>query len=357
MVASVISLPFISFFAYYGMLLLIRTKQHVLARENPKTHSYPDLMLHVFGKYGKLLDDIVIAFSQIGFCTAYIVFIGQNLHSLFPSWTAWEFVLCVLPLAFALSLIRTMRLLVPFTAVSNVLLVYSMFTIMIFLAPDVGKGTTKATAWTSFPLFVAGEIYAFEGISIVIPLEESTKRPKRFPLILGVVCGLLTILFVAFGAIGYSAVGNGVDAVITLDIPKNPWTIAVKIALMVSMMGTFPLSMFPAMEILEDGLLSFPPGSSAPPPLLWGAVLRLIATMTIGLVAILVPHFGLLIAFVGALCCSPLMFCFPAALHARVFWRSLSQTRRIIDILMFIFGVVVLVYGTILATIDLIGAY
>jgi proton-coupled amino acid transporter len=39
--------------------------------------SYSDLGLAIFGKWGKFFIDLCITISQIGFCIAYLLFIGN----------------------------------------------------------------------------------------------------------------------------------------------------------------------------------------------------------------------------------------------------------------------------------------
>ena len=70
-------------------------------------------------------------------------------------------------------------------------------------------------------LFFGAAIFAFEGITVVLPLENSMANYRDFPRVLNVSMSIVTMLFVTMGLCGYLAVGDEVAASITLDLPST----------------------------------------------------------------------------------------------------------------------------------------
>jgi len=76
------------------------------------------------------------------------------------------------------------------------------------------------------PLFFGTAIYLFEGIGVVLPLKNAMKRPKDFSSTFGVLnvgMGLLTVLFVVMGGVGYWKYGEDVASSLTLNLPAEEW--------------------------------------------------------------------------------------------------------------------------------------
>jgi solute carrier family 36 (proton-coupled amino acid transporter) len=76
----------------------------------------------------------------------------------------------------------------------------------------------------SLPLFFGTAIFAFEGIAVVLPLQNAMKKPKNFSRRLGVLnVGVFfaTVIYISFGAIGYWKYGEATEGSLTLNLPTN----------------------------------------------------------------------------------------------------------------------------------------
>lgn len=51
-------------------------------------------------------------------------------------------------------------------------------------------------------------VYAFEGIGMVLPLESKAKDKKKFGGVLALAMMIISLLYGAFGALGYLAFGE-----------------------------------------------------------------------------------------------------------------------------------------------------
>ena len=74
------------------------------------------------------------------------------------------------------------------------------------------------------PLFFGTAIFAFEGIALVLPLQNAMKNPQQFSKLYGVLnVGMVFVtgIFISFGAIGYWKYGEATEGSLTLNLPTN----------------------------------------------------------------------------------------------------------------------------------------
>lgn len=73
-------------------------------------------------------------------------------------------------------------------------------------------------------MFFGTAMFAFEGIAVVLPLQNAMKKPKNFSSFFGVLnVGMVfvTVIYISFGAIGYWKYGEETEASLTLNLPTN----------------------------------------------------------------------------------------------------------------------------------------
>ena len=74
------------------------------------------------------------------------------------------------------------------------------------------------------PLYFGTAIYAFEGIGVVLPLENQMKTPqemKGWNGVLNTSMVIVSCLYIAVGFFGYLKYGDTVAGSITLNLPVN----------------------------------------------------------------------------------------------------------------------------------------
>lgn len=77
---------------------------------------------------------------------------------------------------------------------------------------------------TQWPLFFGTVLFSFEGIALVLPLQNCMKDPKTFTKTFGVLnvgMFVITLLFVCTGTLGYLKYGEAAAVSLTLNVPQN----------------------------------------------------------------------------------------------------------------------------------------
>lgn len=75
-----------------------------------------------------------------------------------------------------------------------------------------------------FPLFFGTTLFAIEAVGVVVALENNMKTPKAFGSRFGVLnvgMTVITVLYAAFGFLGYLKYGANSDESITLNLPST----------------------------------------------------------------------------------------------------------------------------------------
>lgn len=95
-----------------------------------------------------------------------------------------------------------------------------------YMLQDLPKTDTVAgfASWAQLPLYFGTAIYAFEGIGVILPLENNMKTPQDFGGLTGVLntgMVIVAVLYTAVGFFGYLKYGDAVKGSITLNLPDD----------------------------------------------------------------------------------------------------------------------------------------
>ena len=261
MLFSNIVLLGVALLSYYCFILLVNTRLKVEG-------SFGDIGGVLYGSKmrGLILASIVL--SQMGFVAAYIVFTSENLRAFVLAVTRCRqsldikyFILLQLGIFLPVSLYRNIAKLGGFALVADVFIVlgliylyyYDVFTLVAnHGVADIAQFNPRD--WT---LFIGTAIFTFEGIGLIIPIQESMKKPTKFPKVLAIVMVIITAIFVSMGAISYAAFGSSTKTVIITNLPQDDKLVnAVQCLYSVAIMLSTPLQLFPAIRILENEIFT-----------------------------------------------------------------------------------------------------
>lgn len=351
MLFSSLVLLALALISYYCFILLIDTRLKVEA-------SFGDMGGILYGKWMRaaILSSIVL--SQVGFVSAYTVFTAENLQAFVlavsncRSFIDIKFMILMQIVIFLpLSLIRDISKL-GFTALiadAFILLgliylyYYDIYTIA---GPEYKLDITlfNPSSWT---LLIGTAIFTFEGVGLIIPIQESMRHPQKFPFVLFVVMIGITVLFTSAGAISYAAYGSKTKTVVLLNLPQDDKMVnGVQFLYSLAILLSTPLQLFPAIRIMENEL--FTRSGKYNPYIKWKKnIFRFFLVILCALIAWGgAGDLDKFVSLVGSFACVPLVYVYPPLLHLKAVAKTRRQ--RIADYAVCVFGAVGCVYTTIL---------
>eukprot|EP00808_Paulinella_micropora_P012989 g5699.t1 len=320
----------------------------------PIVETYIDLAGHVFGLNGKRVITFTFLTAQLGFCTVYAIFMLENLkHWLRPSskWTLmlycypllWTLMLYCYPLFLVLALVPDTTLLVPLSKLGSLAVLVAAS--LICYAAKIDE---VQSAFVNAPLINLAELPLFFGIAsfsfavhgVVLPVQSRMRHPDDFSSVLDVVMLGSGLLFGLVGMVGFVTFGNETEGDVTNNLEQvldHSLVLALKAALLVALLGIYPLMLFPVTE-------AFDPSPDQPytlwPRLAWFLIRVLFVAFTC-IIGEVMPFFGLVTSLLGALSVSVIVFIFPVVTHLRLRWDVMSCAWRVMDILVLVVVVVV----------------
>lgn len=363
---SSLCLLFCAILSYYCFILLIITKDKI------GVNGYGEMGLKLYGNKMKLLILQSIALSQVGFSAAYTVFTATNMkvvidglfnltdgndsnsngsNSLSLSFYIWLQALIFIPLA----LTRNIAKLSGTALIADLFILLGLISVYYYSSYYVITNgiQLQAMVWfnkSQWSLFIGTAIFTFEGIGLLIPIQESMKSPAQFQSTLSGVMVVVTIIFISCGLICYCAFGSNVETVVLLNFPQNTYyTAIVQLLYALAILLSTPLQMFPAIRILEHW--TFPSSLSGKynPRVKWlknyfrtGVVIVTIAIAWVG-----ANDLDKFVSLVGSLACIPLIYIHPPLLHFKASRQEEQNPNKLfllLDLSICIFGIIIMLY-------------
>ncbi|KAJ9467403.1 Amino acid transporter ANTL1 [Diplonema papillatum] len=255
---------FFAIVCVHCMLLLVECKQTL---NNPHVQTYGQVANAAFGRRGKHVVDIFIVVTQLGFCCTYYQFASGMLHNVVGpvSVTAW--ILIMVPVATGLTFLPNMKKLVPAAIFATMATLFSLVVVYGYAVQEVVQTPAldrQVVAFTSpwkWPIAMGNAISAFEGIGLVLPIENGIRDKTKFPRLITLTFVIISALYISFGVAGYVAYATPLEASggsVTDVIPSNWLTGLVRLGMAVAILLTFPIQFFPAIQVIEGWLLPRP---------------------------------------------------------------------------------------------------
>lgn len=247
--------------SYTCFVLLVSTRLAVEA-------SFGDMGFHLYGRWMRNMINFSLVISQIGFSSAYIVFVSQNLQAFVLAVTNCKtnisiglMILMQMVVFLPLSLYRNINHIQKLALLADVFillgLVYLYYFDLYTIVDQGGISDIAAFNPKSWTLFIGTAIFTFEGIGLIIPIQTGMKDPKKFPKVLGGVMIIITVIFLTAGAISYAAFGSKTKTVVLLNMPQdNRFVNAVQFIYSLAILLSTPLQIYPAIEITSQQLFS-----------------------------------------------------------------------------------------------------
>ncbi|OJJ44653.1 hypothetical protein ASPZODRAFT_707603 [Penicilliopsis zonata CBS 506.65] len=358
MLFSTLVLLFVSILSYYCFIQLVSVRTRIEA-------SFGDMGGILFGKYMRIIILGSIVLSQLGFVSAYIVFTSENLQAFVlavskcKSFIDIKFMVLIQLIIFLpLSLIRDISKL-GFTAlIADAFIMLGLIYLYYYDISTIvdlgGISDVKSFNPSDWTLFIGTAIFTFEGIGLIIPIQESMKHPQKFPAVLAFVMVIITVIFLSAGALSYAAYGSATKTVILLNLPQDDKFVnAVQFLYSLAILLSTPLQLFPAIRIMENEL--FTRSGKYNPGIKWKKnCFRFFLVMLCAFVAWGgAEDLDKFVSLVGSFACVPLVYVYPPLLHLKACAQSRKQ--QIADIALAVFGVISCIYTTTLTITNWVG--
>jgi len=312
-----------------------------------------------------------LCMSQIGSNAVYILFVAQNIQPLVENHTDLRlnyrmYILFLLLPVILVCSIRNLKYLSPFSILANILEFVGLGIIFYFIfaepLPPVNSVPYFASA-ERFPIFFGTAIFAFEGISVVLPIENQMRKPKDMLGWAGVLnFSMVTIalLYIAMGSFGYLRYGNDTKSSITLNLPQESPLAEMSLGMFsLAIFFSYALQFYVVMDIIGPNILK-PACSEGVYPFAEFFSRVLINVLTLGLAAT-VPWLELLVSLLGAIKMSTLSLMAPALIDSAAHWNSDTKGvfiyRSIKNTLIFIVGFLACVVGAYISTVAIINKF
>ncbi|XP_071446204.1 proton-coupled amino acid transporter-like protein acs [Hetaerina americana] len=274
-------------------------------------------------KHAKMLRRMVNFFlcvTQLGFCCVYFVFVSTNVQQVLnvyfpPLDLHWLMLIILIPMM-ASAWIRNLKFIAPLSMVANIAMAAGL-AITIYYAsrdlPNVSSRRLGPESMLKLPLFLGTTIFAFEGIGLVLPLQNEMRYPKKFSSPFGVLNGgmtMVTLLLLTVGNLGYLQYGDGIKGSISLNLPEQDiMAQCVKVALSFAVMCSYALQFYVPIDILWPSVMkSYGPFKHK---VLYEILFRTALVLLTFILAEAIPKLGLFISLVGAISSTALALIFP----------------------------------------------
>ena len=187
-------------------------------------------------------------------------------------------------------------------------------------------------------------IYSYCVYPILIPIEESMVDPSKFGSALGISLSLATIFKVLFSLCGFLSFSHATDEVIGNNFPLGAPRIIITVVYVIYVIFSYTLAIFPVFQSLDDSRFASTVTSCIPFSI-WSATTRFLFVFTTLNLAVVVPHFALLTAFVGSLVLPFLEYMVPCLVQLNLKWGELKLLQVAADGTIVVMGVLVTVFG------------
>ena len=156
---------------------------------------YPEMGFKAYGKWGKILVEIVLVASQFGFVTAYIYFIASQIGGIeggviqcvtsdddnceggFSLNKWWWLLICCL-LYIPLVMVRKIEVFAITHIFADVMVIISVITIFVYagmdLAADGPNMSSIGPVGHKWADAIGYSVYTYEGIGVILPIREVT---------------------------------------------------------------------------------------------------------------------------------------------------------------------------------------
>jgi len=381
LVGGVLGMVFVALITIHCMHTLVIAAQKLVAKRGVDFLDYADTAEAAFLEAGggwasksthmRRLINIFLCMSQIGSNAVYILFVAQNIMPIVEThftlnWNYRLYIAILLVPVILICSIKNLRYLSPCSILANILEFAGLGIIFYYIFATPIPSTSSVPWFTSpekFPIFFGTAIFAFEGISVVLPIENQMSKPKDMLGWNGVLnTSMITIaaLYIGMGFFGYLKYGELTAASITLNLPEGDILAQLALCMFsIAIFFSYALQFYVVMDIIGPNIIK-PNVSDIMYPFVEFMTRVFLNVLTLGMAAT-VPWLDLLVSLLGAIKMSTLSLMAPALVDSSAHWNSDSRPvfvfRCIKNVIIFTIGFLACIIGTYISTMEIVNKF
>ncbi|XP_010258339.1 PREDICTED: vacuolar amino acid transporter 1-like [Nelumbo nucifera] len=353
---SLVLLLLMAIICFYTGLLLHRCMQ-----AHPRIRTYPEIGELAFGYKGRTLVALFMYMELYLVAIEFLILEGDNLEKLFPN-TSFKvgglriggkqaFVVVAALIILPTTWLRSLGVLAYVSAggvLASIIVVCSVF----WAGAIDGVGFNergKLFNWIGMPTSISLYAFCYCGHAVFPTLCSSMKDRNQFPKVLIVCFIICTFNYGSMAVLGYLMYGQGVKSQVTLNLPIGKVSSHIAIyTTLINPLTKYAIMVIPIAMAIEDW---YPFRKSRPISVL----IRTSILITNVVVALTIPFFGYLMAFIGAFLSVTASLLLPCVCYLKISKSSRSFGLELIIIVgILALGSLVAVLGTFISLREII---
>jgi len=327
-IGACVTLTVLALLAGYSMTLLIKAK-HLVAEQTLEQYiSYVNVAQQAFGPVGAGIAYFLSVIASIGVAAANLTFVVQTVLKILQSYNVdsiqpWHMSLVALLLVSPLTWLRSFKILGYASVLGNICLLAGIGGTLGFgiSQEHTLHGNVTLFNLEGIPSSLGTASFVFCVNFMFLPIERSMKQPQDFNRVMWGCLSSVTLCIQAFGVICYSLFLEDSCGNILLNLSHTGVGGSVlKGALCVSLLASFPLSIAPACETIEQSLMPLIPYGGHHRGIKRRCMRQVLIFGALGLSQI--KQFTTITNLIGAFSSLPLTLILPPAMYIKLATRS-----------------------------------
>lgn len=358
---------------------VVEASQHYSKIRKVASYSYSDTVritlekwpaLQRFARCGQLTVSALIMTSCYSAAIVYVLMAAENIRDSFH-FIGWNVSLRTsialqLPFLIWVNSCTSLKRVTPMTVVGIALLWSGIGLTVYYILSDITtRGLMPVEKWrsaTNLPSFFSIALFAFNGITALMPIENNMRHPAAFvgcPSVICIVVVFVAVVYSSYGLLGYLAYGVGTLGPVSNNFsPKEIVAVMLKLCIAFGLFFSCPITLFAPLSIVSEYVATRTPPSRVK---LCQFVSRCLQISLIVVIPLVVQDLLALMQLLGVVF-TLLQFVLPVALNSLTFWDSgKSVLRRIViavrNFVLFIAGSIFVVVGLYAGIVQVIKSY
>jgi vesicular inhibitory amino acid transporter len=316
-------------------------------------NTYVEIAEECWGKHlgGKIVN-IAQIIELLMTCILYVVLCGDLLLGSFPDTifdlSSWIMISTVflIPCAFLKSL-RHVSFLSFWCTMAHMIINATIIIYCFTKAPEWkwSKVQIKIDIWT-FPISMGIVVFSYTSQIFLPSLEGNLRDRKEFHCMMHWTHFAAAVFKAVFSYVCFLTWAFDTKEVITNNLPTHEFKVIVNLILVVKALLSYPLPYYAAVELFETAFFRGRPETLFPVCLdddtslkVWALSSRLGLVMLTLVMAIVIPHFAVLMGLIGSFTGTMLSFVWPCVFHLKIKKNSMRWYNKVADIVVILLGI------------------